>query len=132
MLPRHHRLRANADFRRVYREGRSWAHPLMALHALPQPDEQRVGISVSKKVGGAVDRNRVRRRLREAVRMRIAGWKFGFDLVLVVRAAAAQAAYPALDEALGELARRARLVRDPEAAADVRYQLPPRQAAHAR
>ena len=124
MLPRDLRLRSNSDFQRVYRAGRSWAHPLLALHTLPQPEGRRVGISTSKKVGKAVRRNRVRRRLREIVRAELPEWKTGFDGVLVARAAAAEAEFSDLRAALQELARRARLYREPGDDPDTLYTWP--------
>lgn len=124
MLPESLRLRANREFQRVYGAGRSWAHPLLALHVLPRPEGQRVGLAVSRKVGSAVVRNRVRRRLRELVRAHASGWKSGVDIVLVARAAAAAAPYAALGTALAELARRSRLAREPEAAPGTLYTMP--------
>lgn len=124
MLPRDLRLRSNEDFQRVYRSGKSWAHPLLALHTLPQPEGRRIGISTSKKLGKAVRRNRVKRRLREIIRAELPQWKTGFDGVLVARAAASEAEFAALREAVQELARRARLYREPEAGPDTLYTWP--------
>jgi ribonuclease P protein component len=126
MLPRGQRLRTNQEFQRVYRRGTSWAHPLVALHVLPQHAGHRIGISVSKKVGKAVCRNRVRRRLREIVRARLPEWLGGFDAVLVVRAAAAEAEFGQLEQAVDELSRRARLRREPGGADQALYRLPER------
>ncbi|MGH3505885.1 MAG: ribonuclease P protein component [Nocardioidaceae bacterium] len=66
MLPSAHRLRRSADFSRVVREGRRTASPTLVLHTLDLggAEPTRVGFVVSKAVGGAVVRNRVRRRLR--------------------------------------------------------------------
>jgi ribonuclease P protein component len=125
MLPGPHRLRLKADFERVYRSGRSWALPLAALHVAPRPGGARVGVVVSKKVGKAVQRNRVRRRLREIVRAKLPGWKEGFDAVVVARAGAAGAEFRELAESLEELARRAHLVRQDGAPAGAEYTLPP-------
>lgn len=71
----------------------------------------RIGFSVSKRVGGAVVRNRVKRRLREAVRGRLTLLPPGWDIVISARPAAANADYATLDAELGELLERARLVR---------------------
>jgi len=80
------RLRRPEEFRRVRSEGRSWAHPLFVLWRAPGTmDGSRVGIAASRRVGNAVERNRARRLLREAVRKlygRIIG---GWDIVLVAR-----------------------------------------------
>jgi len=124
MLPRGHRLRSNQEFQRVYRMGKSWAHPLAALHVIAQPGEQRFGISVSKKVGNAVVRNRVRRRIREILRAALPELKQGFDGVIVARSASAAADFAALTHALEELFRRSRLQREPEQSPDTPYTLP--------
>jgi ribonuclease P protein component len=64
------RLSRSGDFDRVYREGRSHANRYLVLYAFPrsesEADELRLGISVSRRVGGATDRNAVKRALREA------------------------------------------------------------------
>jgi ribonuclease P protein component len=124
MLPREQRLRSNQEFQRVYRGGRSWAHPLAALHVRESGAGKRLGVSVSKKVGKAVERNRVRRRLREILRAQVPGWKVGFDAVIVARAAAAGAEFSDLTAAVHELARRARLLREPDTAPDTLYLMP--------
>jgi ribonuclease P protein component len=63
------RLTRSAEFERVYRQGRSTANRYLVLYIFPNPaiDQPRVGLSVSRRVGGAVQRNRVKRVLREAV-----------------------------------------------------------------
>jgi ribonuclease P protein component len=124
MLPQSQRLRSNQQFQLVYRRGRSWAHPLAALHVARQPCNKRLGISVSKKVGGAVERNRVRRRIREILRAQLPCWKDGFDAIVVARPDAAKASFAELARALQELAQRARLVREPEAPPDTLYTMP--------
>jgi ribonuclease P protein component len=80
------RLRRPQDFRRVWKKGRSWAHSLFILWALPNTlHHTRVGFTASRKVGNAVDRNRARRLLREATRDTYAHISPGWDLVLVAR-----------------------------------------------
>lgn len=73
----------------------------------------RVGFAVSRRVGKAVARNRVRRRLTEIVRLARAVLKPGFDLVLIARASAAAASYWDLHAAVEQLLRRAGLVAEP-------------------
>ena len=109
------RLRRSTDFQRVRAARRSWALPLLVLYTAPNELSQpRLGVTVSRQVGKAVVRNLVRRRLREAVRLRLplllAGPKPGTDLVLVARPPSAQADWSALREAVDELLRRARLL----------------------
>ena len=72
---RRSRLSRSAEFDRVYRAGRSVQHRLLVLYRFDRPDDvapmddnsSRIGITVSKKVGGAVQRNRIKRQLREAL-----------------------------------------------------------------
>ena len=90
MKPRHAgrgRLTRSAEFERVYRQGRSCANRFLVLYTFPNPsvEEPRVGLSVSKRVGGAVQRNRVKRLLREAVAATRAQLDGGFDVVGVAR-----------------------------------------------
>ena len=109
MLPNSMRLRSNKDFRRVYAKGRSYVHPLLVLYALPNPEVSvRFGFSVSKKLGGAVQRNRVKRRLREVCRARIEQLKPGFDFVVVARKQLADADFQMIQATADELFRKAR------------------------
>ena len=73
MAPKRRRLSRSAEFDRVYRQGRSKANRYLVLYAFPrdpdvsrETDGPRLGVSVSRKVGGAVERSRVKRVLREA------------------------------------------------------------------
>jgi ribonuclease P protein component len=106
------RLRSSTEFARVRASGRSVAHPLLVLIVLPNEREQtRLGVTVSRRVGTAVLRNRVRRRLREALRARYAGLAGGHDLVLVARPAAGRATWTELNDALDRTLTRAGLRR---------------------
>jgi ribonuclease P protein component len=88
-MPKRRRLSRSGEFDRVYRDGSSHATRYLVLYSFPRKgeDEQdvRLGVSVSRKVGGAVDRNKVKRTLREAF------WKLAdalpprHDFVLVAR-----------------------------------------------
>lgn len=76
----------NNDFRRIYSRGKSYVSPLVVVYALKNRTKNvRVGITTSKKVGNAVQRNRSRRVIREAFRALAPRVRPGFDLVLVAR-----------------------------------------------
>jgi len=101
-VKRNQRLRTSADFRHAREEApRGWPHPLLVLYVVPNElGRIRVGITVSSRVGNAVVRNRVRRRLREAVHARLDRLAPGLDLLLVARPASARAGWGELSAAL--------------------------------
>jgi ribonuclease P protein component len=110
VLPRALRLKESRRFQTVYRRGQSWSNREMAVHVLRQPTAaRRFGFVVGKKVGGAVQRNRVRRLLREACRALLPEVPVGVEVVIVARAAAAAASLATLMEGMRALFQRAGL-----------------------
>jgi len=104
-MRREERLTRNSDFVRVHDQGKSWANRLLVMRAFPSGYEHsRVGFSVSKRVGNAVVRNRVKRMLREAVRM--SDWKTGWDVVFIARAGTAICDFHDIRQAVDDLAER--------------------------
>jgi ribonuclease P protein component len=86
-VKRANRLSRSRDFDAVYRQGRSVSTRFLVLYWFPQeePAEPRFGLSVPRSAGGAVDRNRVKRQLRELWRERLEHARPGHDYVLIVR-----------------------------------------------
>jgi ribonuclease P protein component len=87
---RRRRLSRSGEFDRVYRDGTSHANRFLVLYAFPRRDEEagddlRLGVSVGRKVGGAVERNRVKRALREAFWVHADGLPERYDFVIVAR-----------------------------------------------
>jgi ribonuclease P protein component len=115
-------LSRSAEFDRVYRQGRSVGNRHLVLYAFPtgDADRPRLGLSVSRKVGGAVDRNRIKRLLREAFARREALVPNGQDLVIIarpeVRELAEREGLDGVEGALNELFVRAGLAEKGEAA----------------
>ncbi len=83
-FPRTSRLLKHADFDRVYREGRRHFAAHMTFFALPRDGGRgpRVGFTVGRALGGSVERNRIRRRLREAVRLNLQSLEVPVDVVI--------------------------------------------------
>ncbi len=117
---RESRLRSPQDFLRVRRTGkRRQGHYLILFFARASTANgtpvapSRVGFSVSKRVGDAVRRNRVKRRLREAIRRRLWNVAPGWDMIVAARPEAAGADYEALRNEVEALLAQAHIVREP-------------------
>lgn len=109
-MRRNLRLTSETDFKRVRRNGRSYAHPLAVLIANPNElDSTRFGVMAGKTLGGAVKRNRAKRRLREALRQMAPELKCGWDIVIIARKGLNESDWEGLRSALEGLMRKAGL-----------------------
>ena len=94
-------LKKNSDFRRLYSKGKSAVNPYVVVYCRRNKEQQnRLGYTVSTKLGHAVVRNRVRRRLREIYRLNEQRLRSGFDIVIVARVRAVNVSYRELEAAV--------------------------------
>lgn len=97
-------LKKNNDFRKVYKEGKSLANKYLIMYVIKNGSERnRLGISVSKKVGNSVVRHHLTRLIRESYRLQEENFSNGYDIVVVLRVNAKDKGYHDLDSALVHL-----------------------------
>jgi ribonuclease P protein component len=97
-------IRRRADFEAIGRKGTARSTPLLVLRWLrTDRAESRVGLSTPRTLGGAVQRNRVRRRLRELLRQRLERIGPGWDLLIIARPATSEASHAELGAAIDAL-----------------------------
>ncbi len=112
-MRRQYRLRDKKRFQQVRRQGRSYKHRLMVLVILPnEQPHSRFGFTASKRIGNAVKRNRVRRLMREAVRLQWDDIAPGWDVVCIARRPIASATFQDVQAACRQLLSQAGLLRD--------------------
>lgn len=110
-MKRTFRLTRSNDIKRVRRFGKSYAHPLVVLVVShTEDDKQRIALITGKSVGGAVERNLVRRRLRAICDALKPDLKSGFETVLIARGKALEVDFPELQNAVQNVFQRAGLV----------------------
>ena len=97
-------LKKNRDFQNVYSKGRSYANRMLVMYVLNNhTEDNRLGISVSKKVGNSVIRHRITRLIRESYRLQEDMFNSGLDIVVIARATARNADYHQIESALMHL-----------------------------
>jgi ribonuclease P protein component len=100
-------VKKNDDYRVVYREGKSYANRLYVMYVLPNDlGHNRLGVSVSKKVGNSIIRHRIVRLMREAFRLHATDMKTGYDIVVIARTKDAAKGYSESEAAFVNLAKR--------------------------
>lgn len=105
-------LKNNFEFRRIYNRGKSLAAPHIVLYCRKNHlSKNRLGITVSAKLGHAVERNRIRRRLREIYRLHEHEFLSGFDIIAVARGRGMHASYKKLESDFMLLAKRLDILR---------------------
>ena len=105
-----YRLKKNAEFRAVYRRGKSFSNNLLVLYVYRNKKSiNRLGISVSKKVGKSVIRNRIKRLIKENFRLNIEDIKVGYDLVFIARNLSKGKNYVEIENSMKNLIKKAGL-----------------------
>lgn len=106
-------IKKNKDFVTVYHHGKSYANKYLVMYVLKNGlEENRFGITVSKKVGNSVVRHRTTRLIRESIRLHLEEFEKGFDIVIVARNTAKGRGYSEVESAVLHLGRLHRIVRD--------------------
>ncbi len=118
MLKKEYRLKASNRIKEVRTAGQSWRNQWLVLCKLNGEQEQtRFAFSVSKRVGNAVTRNRVKRYMREVARQQLPQLHSGWDILLIARERAANASYQEIRDAMLNLLRQCHLWKPPVAQA---------------
>lgn len=99
-------LKKNSEFQEVYRQGKSFANKYLVMYIRRNESEKnRLGISVSRKVGNSVVRHRITRLIRESCRLNEEKFEKGYDMAVVARVAAKGRSYREMESALLHLGR---------------------------
>ena len=105
-------LKKNSDFKNVYTHGKSYANKYLVMYVLENDSgKNRLGISVSKKVGNSVVRHRVTRLIRESIRLKGNEFLTGYDIVIVARNTAKGKNYRDIESALLHLGRKQNILK---------------------
>ena len=106
-------INKNSDFRHIYAKGKSCVSPFLVVYCRKnRTDINRLGITVSAKIGNAVCRNRIRRRLREIYRLNSSLLRTGFDIIIVARSRSINAEYSGMNDAFLQCCRNLELIEE--------------------
>jgi ribonuclease P protein component len=109
-VQRKFRLTRSTDFKRVRHTGKSYAHPFVVLVVqTSEAPRVRVGVTAGRSVGGAVQRNRAKRLLREAMRPLLPDLLPGWDMIIIARSALPSKSLQEIRQVLTSLLRRAQI-----------------------
>jgi len=112
LLPRVYRLKSKHDFKKVYKYGRSYANIYLVIYVYKKKDNQkpRVGFSVSKKIGSAVVRNKIKRRMREVLRPLMGLLIKNVDIIFIARKKINGATYQDIKCSINKLLKKMSLI----------------------
>lgn len=99
-------IKKNSDFKEVYNNGKSYVNRYLVMYVMKNGlDENRIGISVSKKVGNSVVRHRITRLIRESYRLNEKEFNSGLNIVVIARAGSKEKGYKEISSAFMHLAK---------------------------
>ena len=108
-------LKKNWDFQLVYRKGTSYANRYLVMYVMKnQGNRNRIGISVSKKVGNSVVRHRLTRLIRESYRLNEEKFTCGYDMIVIVRVSGKEQGFRSLESALLHLGKLHKIMKSEE------------------
>lgn len=108
-------LRKNSEFGRVYKKGRSKANYTVVLYVMKNDiNRNRLGISVSKKVGNSVVRHRVKRLIKEAYRLNEDKYECGYDIVFIARVSSKDRNFSEIEKSILHISGKMNILRDSE------------------
>lgn len=103
----------NKDFQIIYKKGKSYANKYLVMYVLENnTEENRIGISVSKKIGNSVVRHRITRLIRESYRLQKDCFKNGYDIIVIARTNVKEKTYRDIESALLHLAKLHNIIED--------------------
>lgn len=112
-MKKKNRIKKNEDFQKVFKQGKSMANRQFVIYMLNQPEEKefRLGLSVSKKIGNAVTRNRVKRLVRQVFLEEKDSLKTGMDFIVIARKPASEMDYHEVKSSLLHLFRKTKILK---------------------
>lgn len=112
-MKREHRLRKKEDFQSVFKSGKSVANRQFVVYTLAKSDQSptRFGLSISKKIGNAVTRNRIKRLVKEVIRLQMDQIQSHHDVVIIARKPAAEMTFHEIDKSIRHVFKIAGLMR---------------------
>ncbi|MGD6793870.1 ribonuclease P protein component [Metabacillus indicus] len=112
-MKKKNRIKKNEDFQKVFKQGKSMANRQFVIYMLNQPEEKefRLGLSVSKKIGNAVTRNRVKRLVRQVFLEEKDSLKTGMDYIVIARKPASEMDYHEVKSSLLHLFRKTKILK---------------------